>query len=571
MSGKIIKNMQWLVVMLFLLTGVHAVSSEPPPRAVNIHVSPDGSDETGDGSIASPFATLQKANEVVQPGDTVFVHAGTYRNTDFDDGDIWEGGTMTSITTSGTEDAWIVYMPYPGDSVLLEFDGAYGVVFNNVAYVKFTGFEVKGIADKITLEEAESAWGLYKDENGVIHDLAEEMGIDITDPALWGQKLDKPNTENASKPSYYNGRALVAISSYYILIENNVVRDVPSAAIRVQKSDYVTVRGNTVYHNTYWTTLGVGAITVAESTVRPVGDTFDGVKIILENNIVHHNENRMYSWNPNKDFVKFVIDEGTGLFLTRNNDTYDHGYILIANNLSYLNGASGIVVHKTNRAIVEQNTLYDNGTTNGDAKAGGIGLNTCDDVTIYNNISWSKPDKIALGILANPVTNTKVDANILFNNNGPQDVVSGIPDGWTETDPMLMDPAGFDFRLQKNSPAINNGNPDILVTTDIVGFPRDDKPDIGAYEYDPAQGTDEFYSAKKSKLSVYPNPVKDVLFISSDGEDLKTLKMFDLSGKEYPVVPNHTAKYRATVDFQAFPPGVYILKTKTAAARVVKN
>ncbi len=29
-----------------------------------------------------------------------------------------------------------------------------------------------------------------------------------------------------------------------------------------------------VYSNTFWTTQGVGAITVSESTVRPDGDTF---------------------------------------------------------------------------------------------------------------------------------------------------------------------------------------------------------------------------------------------------------------------------------------------------------
>jgi len=515
----------------------------------------------------NPYATIEKASSESQPGDTVFVHAGIYHNADFDDGDIWEGSTFTTIAKSGTEDAWIVFTPWPGDSVLLEFDGAYGVVFNNVAYVKFTGFEIKGIADNITQQEAEDAWGLYKDNNGVVHDLAEEMGIDITDPALWGQKLDKPNTENASKPSYYNGRALVALTSHHIIIENNVVRDVPSAAIRVQKSDYVTVTGNRVYNNTYWTTLGVGAITVAESSVRPSGDTYEGVKIILKNNIVHHNENRMYSWNPNKDFVKFVIDEGTGLFLTRNKDTYDHGYILISTNLSYLNGASGIVVHKTNRAIVEQNTCYDNGTTNGDAKAGGIGLNTCDDVTIYNNISWSKPDKIALGVLAEPVTNTKVDANILFNNNGPSDVVNGIPDGWTETDPLLLDPAGFDFRLQKTSPAINNGNPDILVTTDIVGFPRDNAPDIGAYEYDPAQGTDEIYYGAGATLSVYPNPVSKTANIEFDlsGKTRVDVAVYDILGREIKDLFSgemNSGRQRIRMDVSGMSQGMYFVRLR---------
>jgi hypothetical protein len=44
-----------------------------------IYCSPEGKDDTGDGSEATPFYTLQKAADIVQPGDTIYMMAGTYQ------------------------------------------------------------------------------------------------------------------------------------------------------------------------------------------------------------------------------------------------------------------------------------------------------------------------------------------------------------------------------------------------------------------------------------------------------------------------------------------------------------
>ena len=56
-----------------------------------LHVATNGSDSSGNGTESNPYRTLQKAETKVNAGDTVYVHAGTYRNNDFNDGDIWEG------------------------------------------------------------------------------------------------------------------------------------------------------------------------------------------------------------------------------------------------------------------------------------------------------------------------------------------------------------------------------------------------------------------------------------------------------------------------------------------------
>jgi hypothetical protein len=47
--------------------------------AASIHVATNGNDGTGNGSPQKPFATINKAASLAQPGDEVVIHEGTYR------------------------------------------------------------------------------------------------------------------------------------------------------------------------------------------------------------------------------------------------------------------------------------------------------------------------------------------------------------------------------------------------------------------------------------------------------------------------------------------------------------
>ena len=322
------------------------------------------------------------------------------------------------------------------------------------------------------------------------------MGIDIIDPSIIGTSINQPSSSDNTieKPIEFNGRALVANKSHHIEFIGNTIKNAPSAAIRAQQSDYITITKNKVYDNTFWTTQGVGAITISEATVRPLGDTYTGTKIIITENEVYQNENRLFSWNPTKTFVHFEIDEGTGLFLTRNKDTYAHGEMLIANNLSYKNGASGIVCHHTNNVTIEHNTVFDNATTN-HGNPGGIGVNISDNVKILSNISYSKSNKWALGILAEPVTNLVLDYNIVFNNSGSINFIRStssnpLTNGWSEMNPLFTDENNYDFSLSNSSAAINNASTQSGQTTDYFGNNRDANPDIGAIEHISTLGID---------------------------------------------------------------------------------
>jgi len=56
-------------------------------------------------------------------------------------------------------------------------------------------------------------------------------------------------------------------------------------------------------------------------------------------------------------------------------------------------------------------------------------------------------------------------------------------DCFLDEDPQFVDVKASDFQLQSTSPAIGKGKPDIEVLLDILGKPRGDKPDLGAYQF----------------------------------------------------------------------------------------
>ena len=56
----------------------------------------------------------------------------------------------------------------------------------------------------------------------------------------------------------------------------------------------------------------------------------------------------------------YIID-GSGVYVTRNTDTYHHGRRWVKDNKAYNNGINGLVVHKTDRAHVVGNVIWDNG------------------------------------------------------------------------------------------------------------------------------------------------------------------------------------------------------------------
>lgn len=101
-------------------------------------------DDSGPGSQSSPFKTIQKGADVVQPGETVCVLPGTYNenNKRGDLGGIWvrKDGTASNRIRFVSQQKW-------GAKVVSS--GATGAIWrNDGAYVDIEGFEFDGAASK---------------------------------------------------------------------------------------------------------------------------------------------------------------------------------------------------------------------------------------------------------------------------------------------------------------------------------------------------------------------------------------------------------------------------------------
>lgn len=98
-----------------------------------LFVAPNGSDANDGRSEDSPLRTLQAAADAVEPGDVVWVRAGTY-------------ASDVVFETSGTEGAPIVFESYPGECATLDgssLDRERGITLEGVSHMRFRNFVVR--------------------------------------------------------------------------------------------------------------------------------------------------------------------------------------------------------------------------------------------------------------------------------------------------------------------------------------------------------------------------------------------------------------------------------------------
>jgi len=73
--------------------------------AQNIYVAANGNDASS-GSSEAPYLTIQKAANIAQVGDTIWIRGGTYRES-------------VSLSRDGTAEQHIVFSAYPGEEVII--------------------------------------------------------------------------------------------------------------------------------------------------------------------------------------------------------------------------------------------------------------------------------------------------------------------------------------------------------------------------------------------------------------------------------------------------------------------
>ena len=133
-----------------------------------IHVSKTGSD-SGSGSQARPYLTINKAASVAQPGDVVTVHGGTYRE--------WvkppRGGT--------DERNRITYRAAPGEIVFIkgseritswthQEDGVWKAELPELILRRLQSLRPEGLGGLAELRQVASSWGRLSQWRGVLRE-----------------------------------------------------------------------------------------------------------------------------------------------------------------------------------------------------------------------------------------------------------------------------------------------------------------------------------------------------------------------------------------------------------------
>lgn len=122
-----------------------------PAMAATFYVAPTGSD-ANPGSLAAPFATVQRAQQAVAPGDTVYLRGGTYVMTDSElAAHVRNYAVVTLLDKSGTPGHRINYFAYPGERPVFDLSRVkpkgYRVAAFRVdgSWLHLKGFDVVGV------------------------------------------------------------------------------------------------------------------------------------------------------------------------------------------------------------------------------------------------------------------------------------------------------------------------------------------------------------------------------------------------------------------------------------------
>lgn len=444
-------------VFLILFLFNHIVSAQ------TLYVSGNGNDSNDGKTAKTAFRSLQKAANIVQAGETVWIDNGIYTSADTSN-----GSAVLSIKTSGKPNAWITWKAVKGTKPEIHPVGWGGIQISG-SYHIIDGLLVIGNNDAIVLLQAQE-----------------------------DAKKTKPNPYFNTNGIFVNGRNNKPDNKpHHVIIRNCTVSKCAGGGIVGIEMDYLTVEDCKVFNNAWFMRYGGSGITTLNNWAF---DDAPGYHIVVQRNFVWNNKTLVPWEKINK------LSDGNGILLDvtdqnqvngatnpnadaaikpTNNQIVEKpqrpewkGRALIANNLSAFNGGSGIHTFRTKYVDIINNTTYWNGQIVGYQE---LFPNRSEDVVIMNNIIVPRP--------GGKVTSNNRNINIRWDYNlypTKQDVFVGKNDIIAE--PQFIDIQEYilkgNFRLAKNSKGLNSGSSEMAQPKDILRKTRPTEKNIdrGAFE-----------------------------------------------------------------------------------------
>ncbi len=471
---------------------------EPKPTYNTYHLDGDVGDNKNDGlSHNTAFKTLQHAVDQLGPGDTLLVH----------ESDIPYGYAQKyeiRVTKSGLPEAYITIKAADGEQPVINTNGYWNSLKISGSYVIVDGLTVTGIMDKLMPSMADN-YSYYQQAltGGGLHSKVGQFntnGISIAPGD--GQSLGEKGVDDVKV-------------THHVVVKNCVMEYLGGGGIGTSTSDYITIENNTITNCCWGNMYANSGISVLGNV--DIDNNYDAHKIVIRNNITAGNRH-FVPWIHVKKFSDgngIIIDSTdnvkTNTSLLNKGDKWGAqpymSRFLVANNLSFFNGGSGIHAFDAANVDIINNTLYSNGSTPVLSREySDLFSNASEDVRMYNNIVYTRTGGYE-NISSTSSSEVVYDCNLFYNSavnnlgknidgkNGKAGTTAGennlyntdplfknvyavnydkgiaYPKDWT--DYMIqyakdggyfigadynVNILGFDFSLKDDSPALGSGN-----------------------------------------------------------------------------------------------------------------
>ena len=206
------------------------ISGAPVAQPAHVYyVATNGSDNNA-GTLISPFRTISKATQVAQAGDIIYIRQGTYDET-------------VIPPNSGTENNYITFTSYPGETVIVRGTGGFGFYLSNVDYIKIDNLKImRGVAGEgRVLPEYEP----YK-STAYAHGAGIKLFFSDYNLITNNEIYDNNIGIFVSEGGYDVNNTYPSIGNQII---NNIIHHNGEAGIRVKRSDETIIDNNTIYNN----------------------------------------------------------------------------------------------------------------------------------------------------------------------------------------------------------------------------------------------------------------------------------------------------------------------------------
>lgn len=499
----------------------------------NYYISTAGSNGAN-GSISTPWETIQYGVGQLNAGDTLHIMGGTYLG-------------KIDLSASGAIGQEITIQNFDNEEVIIIgstlSDYEYLLKIENVDYINVLGL-------KFQEYQKLDAIGIIVINSNNISILNNEFSdIDYSETAVG----EVPNSSQNSQPIIVFGKdPLEPISN--LKINGNVIHDCEvgySECISVNGNiDGFEVINNLVYNNTNIPIVAIGhegecsdpafdqarngqikdnIIHDNPSSYAAAGGIYiDGGKsIIVENNISYNNDYGIEVGCENNGYAP--NNPSASNITVRNNLIYNNKFSAIA-----LGGYNYPTTGKVENATISNNTCFNNDTNN--SYSGELFISYVENSSIENNIFYTNNDDKVLMVSTEPNPTLALNYNLYFSPSGSNDMVIEINN--TEynefstyqtatsqdsnsvfVNPLFVneDLSNLDLHITASSPAIDSGNPAFISgngETDIDGEIRvfNSIVDFGADEFGSTLWMNDINS---SNLLVSPNPTTGVISIEN--------------------------------------------------------